>query len=723
MGSPRDLPLPGTAKIPNLGPKSGGPAMRAILCLVFVLPALILTARAQPVTAPQTSPDPYAWLEDTHGQKPLEWVKAHNAVALGQLKADPRYQRNYGTALALADAADRIAYGRLRHGHVYNFWQDAANPKGVWRRTTIAGYRTASPQWETLLDVDALAKAEGENWVYKGADCSPDAKRCLISLSRGGGDAAVIREFDIASRAFVDGGFFLAEAKGGATWLDDDTVLFVTAADGATRSGYGRIVRRWTRGTPVAASPVVYEGAVEDVLAAPETFHAKGGDLAVIARAVSFFETEYFVLAADGATWKLPVPRSLQLQGLLDGRLIFTLREAWQVPGGPKLPRGALAALALAGTDAERLGAVALLYAPGPRASVESVGVGRDRLYAAITENVIGAVHVFSPAGDGWDEKVLDLPGQGTAGIVSVNEYGSEAMFSFENYLTPPTVYFDAGDDVLHAIKALPARFDASALVTEQFEAASADGTQIPYFVTRPKNLTGPAPTLLYGYGGFEVSLTPGYSGTVGRIWLGQGGIYVVANIRGGGEFGPAWHDAALKTNRQRAFDDFAAVAADLVRRGLTTPKQLGIMGGSNGGLLVSTVMVQRPELLGAVVCQVPLIDMIAYTHIGAGASWVGEYGDPANADERAAILSYSPYQNVKADGKYPPVFFITATSDDRVSPVHARKMAAKMLEQGHEVLFYENTDGGHAAAADHRQQAEMTALSFVYLADKLGVK
>jgi prolyl oligopeptidase len=336
---------------------------------------------------------------------------------------------------------------------------------------------------------------------------------------------------------------------------------------------------------------------------------------------------------------------------------------------------------------------------------------------------VIGAVHVFSPAGDGWDERVLDLPGQGTAGIVSVNEDGPEAMFSFENYLTPPTVYFEAGDDRLRAIKSLPARFDASGLVTEQFEAASADGTQIPYFVTRPKDLNGPAPTLLYGYGGFEVSLTPSYSGAIGRIWLAGGGIYVVANIRGGGEFGPAWHDAALKKNRQRAFDDFAAVAADLQRRGLTTAKQLGIMGGSNGGLLVSTVMVQHPELLGAVVCQVPLIDMIAYTHIGAGASWVGEYGDPADPQERAAILAYSPYQNVRRDVKYPPVFFITATSDDRVSPVHARKMAAKMEEQGHDVLFYENTDGGHAAAADHRQQAEMTALSFVYLAQRLGMK
>jgi prolyl oligopeptidase len=724
MALPSDLPLPAGAKIPNLGRKSGRPAMRAILCRAFVLPGPNLTPLAGTCAVTDQIPaDPYAWLEDVHGVRPLQWVAAQNRQSLDRLKADPRYSRNFDTALALMDAADRIPYGRLRHGHVYNFWQDAANPKGLWRRTAIADYRTAAPRWEVLLDVDALARAEGENWVYKGADCAPGEERCLISLSRGGGDAVVVREFDLRARDFVIGGFALAEAKSTGTYLDDDTVLFATAADAATQSGYGRIVRMWKRGTPLAGARTLYEGQVTDVLVAPETFPTPDGNLAVIARAVSFFETDYFMLGAGQAVWKLPVPRALQLQGVVDGRLIFTLREDWQVPGGPALGRGALAALALEGTDAAHTGDVTLLYAPGPRASVESVGVGRTRIYAAITENVIGAVHVFTPRSGGWDRNLLDLPGQGTAGIVTVNPYGPEAMIGFENYLTPPTVYFADGDTVLTPVKSLPARFDASGLVTEQFEAVSADGTPIPYFVTRPGNLPGPAPTLLYGYGGFEVSLTPSYGASVGREWLARGGIYVVANIRGGGEFGPAWHDAALKTHRQRAFDDFAAVAADLSRRGLTTPGQLGIMGGSNGGLLVSTVMVQHPELIGAVVCQVPLIDMLAFSRIGAGASWVGEYGDPADPRERAYLLSYSPYQNVKPDVSYPPVFFVTATSDDRVSPVHARKMAARMQEQGHEVLFYENTDGGHAAAADHRQRAEMFALSFVYLAQKLGLK
>ena len=409
------------------------------------------------------------------------------------------------------------------------------------------------------------------------------------------------------------------------------------------------------------------------------------------------------------------MPLSADVKAMIDGALIAVLRQDYE-KDGTKFPKGALVAF----RDGQR---PQVIFAPNPRQSVESVAAGRDKLYAAITNNVTGAVHAFTSNGKGWSDKVLALPGAGSADIVSTNDDGPEAMFSFQNYLTPTTLYFDAGNDAPLAIKSLPARFDASGMVTEQFEAASKDGTKIPYFVTRPRNLAGPAPAVLYGYGGFEISLTPSYSANFGRLWLTHGGIYVVANIRGGGEFGPGWHNAALKTQRQRAYDDFAAVAEDLQRRGLTTPKQLGILGGSNGGLLVSTVMVQRPDLLGAVVCQVPLIDMIAYTHIGAGASWVGEYGDPAIPAERDYILTYSPYQNVKKGVKYPPVFFVTATSDDRVTPVHARKMAARMMEQGHEVWFYENTDGGHSAAADHRQAAEMWALSFVYLAEKLGLK
>jgi prolyl oligopeptidase len=687
--------------------------MRAKLFALLIGSVLATGALAVPQN--QSGPnDPYAWLEDVHGEKQLTWVKEQNAASLGPLKSDPNYQKNYDSILEVLDATDRIPMGSLSHGFVYNFWQDAKNPKGLWRRTTIADYQNALPQWEMLLDVDALARSEKENWVFKGAECSPGETRCLIKLSRGGGDAVVIREYDLKVKSLASDGFAMPEAKTDASYLDDDTVLFATAKDGETTSGYARIVKQWRRGTPISAATVLYQGETGDVASSPATFHTKQGNTGLVIRAVSFFESDYFALE-NGAVKKLPLPRSADMKAFFDGAWIATLRQPYD-SDGVSLPKGALVAF---GGGAKPQ----VIFAPGPRQSIESVGTGRDKIFAVITDNVIGAVHVFTPSNGGWQDKVLALPGQGSADIVAANDYGPEAMFSFQNYLTPTTLYFDGGNDQPRPIKSLPARFDASGLITEQFQATSKDGTKIPYFVTRPKSLKGPAPTILYGYGGFEVSLTPSYSANFGRLWLTHGGIYVVANIRGGGEFGPAWHDAALKTKRQHAYDDFEAVAEDLARRGLTTPAQLGIMGGSNGGLLVSTVMVQRPELFGAVVCQVPLIDMIAYSHIGAGASWIGEYGDPAIPAERDYILTYSPYQNVKKERHYPPVFFVTATSDDRVTPVHARKMAARMMEQGHQVLFYENTDGGHAAAADHRQAAEMWGLSFVYLAEKLGLK
>ena len=681
--------------------------MRTRLSLFALLLGCVLASGAYAVD------DPYVWLEEVHGAKSLAWAKKQNAKSLGPLKADPRYRKNYDSVLEVLDATDRIPMGALRGRNVYNFWQDAKNPKGIWRRTSIASYQTASHDWQVLLDIDALARSESENWVFKGSSCAPGEARCLVRLSRGGGDAVVVREYDLATMKLMEDGFSLPEAKVDLEYVDGDTILFGTAKDGETASGYARTVKLWKRGTPIAAAPLVYEGIKEDVLVAPMVFHTKEGSFPFAIRAVSFFESEYFAVEG-GKARKLDMPLSADVKAMIDGALIAVLRKDY-VKDGEKFAKGALVAF----RDGQRSQTI---FAPNARQSIEVVGAGRDKLYAAITSNVTGAVHVFTNNGKGWSYKVLALPANGTANIVSTNDDGPEVMFSFQNYLTPTTLYFDAGNDAPKPIKSLPARFDASGMVTEHFEATSKDGTKIPYFVTRPKNLSGPAPTVLYGYGGFEISLTPSYSANFGRLWLSHGGIYAVANIRGGGEFGPAWHDAALKTNRQRAYDDFAAVAEDLQHRGLTTPKQLGILGGSNGGLLVSTLMVQRPDLFGAVVCQVPLIDMIAYTHIGAGASWVGEYGDPAIPAERDYILTYSPFQNVKKGVKYPPVFFVTATSDDRVTPVHARKMAARMIEQGHEVWFYENTDGGHSAAADHRQAAEMWGLSFVYLAEKLGL-
>jgi prolyl oligopeptidase len=667
--------------------------------------------------------DPYLWLEDVHGEKPLAWVKEQNARALGLLKADPDYAPDYDTLLAFMDATDRIPYGALRDRYVFNFWQDARNPKGLWRRTTIADYANASPAWETLLDIDRLSADEHESWVFKGAACAPSSTRCLISLSRGGGDATVVREFDVASKTFVADGFHLPEAKSDVAFVDEDTVLFGTdfGEGSLTTSGYPRIVKLWRRGEAIADAKIVLEGKSEDVAVSPGVLRRPEGSIPIIVRAPSFFETEYHLQGAGGAWAKLPVPLSAVLQGLTQGQLVFTLREDWQKSGGTHLPKGALIAFALADAAHPR---IAVLYVQGARASIEEVATGRDAVYAAIFENVVGSIRAFRfDATKGtWSGTTLDLPPAGSTHIVSTNDDGPEAQFRFESFLVPNTLYADDGSDHLKAIKAAPTRFDADGLVTEQHEAVSTDGETIPYFVVRKAVSSGPQPTILYGYGGFEISQTPRYWESVGKIWLARGGALAVANIRGGGEFGPAWHDAALKENRQKSFDDFAAVAADLSRRGITTPKQLGIMGGSNGGLLVSAVMVQHPELLGAVVCQVPLIDMIRYTQLGAGASWIGEYGDPADPAMRAVIEKYSPYHNVKAGVKYPPVLFVTATSDDRVTPVHARKMAAKMLEQGHDALLFENMEGGHAAAADHRQAAEMWALTFVYLKRVLGL-
>jgi prolyl oligopeptidase len=660
--------------------------------------------------------DPYLWLEEVHGAKAVEWVKAQNAKSTAALEADPDYQRDYEAILQVLDATDRIPFGGLDHDSVFNFWQDAQHPKGIWRHTSVADYGNAAPAWQLLIDVDALARDEHENWVWKGAECSPSLKRCLVQLSRGGGDAVVVREFDLKSRAFLAEGFALTEAKSSITYLDEDTVLVGTdfGAGSMTTSGYPRTIRLWKRGGALTAARTVYEGKDSDVASQGVVLHSPGGALPLVQRAIGFFSTEYYALAADGSTTLLPLPQGADLKGALGERLLFTLRDDWQPPQGTLIPKGSLVAF-------ERTGGVSVLFTPDAHSAIDEVSAGRDAVYASIYHDVTGSVHVFRPRTDGtWSDSALALPRGGSTHIVSTNDFGPEAFFRFESFTTPTTLYADAGDGHPVALKSLPARFDASGLTMEQFFATSRDGTRVPYFVTRPKDQQAPAPTVLYGYGGFEISLTPSYSANFGMLWLARGGVYVVANIRGGGEYGPGWHQAALLENRQKAYDDFQAVAADLVGRNITTARQLGIMGGSNGGLLVSANMVQRPELFGAVVCQVPLIDMIRYTHIGAGASWEAEYGDPARAADRKWLLRYSPYQNVRAGHHYPPVFFVTATSDDRVTPVHARKMAARMEAQGHEVLFYENTDGGHAAAADHKQAAQMWSLSFVYLKQRL---
>ncbi len=668
--------------------------------------------------------DEWTWLEEIHSQRALDWVREQNARTLGALTGLPRYRDHYARALALLDAPDRIALADLEGGQAYNLWQDQDHPRGLWRRTGTTEYAQASPSWQVLLDVDVLAIREKENWLFKAATLAPAQKRALLSLSRGGSDSVVVREFELDARVFLEAGFNLPEAKSAVAYLDDNTVLFASdcGQGSLTRSGYPRIVKLWRRGLDPDHSPIVFAGTEEDVLVAPLVFHAVRSTVAMIVRATSFFENEYHLIDADLATHKLPLPASAELEELFRDWLIVRLREDWQ-RGRTLYPQGALIAVRLTPQHPSvPLGESMLLDTPGPRAAVVEVRASGDALYVSRLENVQGQILRLDCAHNGWRSAPLPLPDGGSLRIVSADRLGPDVQVLFESYLVPPTLYGHDGQGAPQPLKSLPARFDATHLVTEQCEARSADGTMVPYFVTHARTQTAPSPTILYGYGGFEVALLPTYSSLAGTLWLSEGGNYVVANIRGGGEFGPAWHDAARKANRQRAFDDFAAVAEDLVTRGFCRADQLGVMGGSNGGLLVATLMTQRPELIGAVVCQVPLTDMLAYMRIGAGASWEDEYGNPADPQLRPIIAGYSPYQNVYGDVRYPPLFLLTATTDDRVTPVHARKLAARMQAQGHHVWFYENTDGGHSGAADHRQAAEMWALSYIWLKQQLGL-
>lgn len=672
--------------------------------------------------------DPFLWLEDIHGETALNWVKQQNAATLEKLKSDADYAGNYNSLLQTLDADDRLPIGQLHGNIVLNFWQDGAHVRGIWRQTTVTSYESPSPKWETLLDLDRLSAEEGKNWVFKGAICSGDLSRCLLKLSPEGGDTVVLREFAPAEKGFLDHGFSLGEAKAEAAYIDADTILFSTdfGPGTLTKAGYPRIVKLWHRGEAVSDAKQVFQAEPDDVIASPHVLHSPFGSAALVSRGVSYFETEYFYINPDGQNVRIPLPLSAELQGVMhagaaDAQLIATLRNDWVPQGQSKIPQGSLIAFPLNAFLATReLPRVTALYTPGERSAIQHIAIGRDAVYAAISQNVTGSVRAFSQDSSGdWHDIDAGLPKGGSAGIVSTNDFGPEAYYAFQDFLTPTTLYADHSGRIA-AFKSAPARFDSSPYTSAQYETVSADGTSIPYFVVRAKNAAGPAPMILYGYGGFEISETPSYWASMGRLWLPKGGAFAIANIRGGGEFGPAWHQAALKQNRQKAYDDFIAIAEDMIKRGLTTPRQLGIMGGSNGGLLVGAVMVQRPDLLGAVVCQVPLLDMVRYTKFGAGASWIAEYGDPDKPEERAAILRYSPYQNLRAGVKYPPTLFDTATSDDRVTPIHARKMAAKMESLGQDVLFYENTEGGHAAAADHAHEAEMWALTFIFLRQKL---
>ena len=707
--------------------------IQSLVRLRAVLAALVLAACAtqQPVAppaetpapAPQAATDPYLWLEDVDGARAMDWVRAENARSLPVLENDRRYAGLFQSAMTIAQSRDRLPLGNVRDGFVYNFWQDETHVRGIWRRAPIASYASGRPRWETLLDVDALAASEHANWVWKDSDCAPSGDHCMVSLSNGGLDASTWREYDIRAKAFVADGFVVPEAKSRIGWFDNNTLLIATdwGPGTMTPSGYPFVLKSWRRGTPLASAHELMRGQQSDVNVSLSTLDDINGDhIAIANQTVTFFETIYHLVGANGVQ-RLTLPLKVNIRALHKGKLILTIEQAWQV-GGQSYPAGALIAIEMA-TATQASPRIEVLYAPGPRESIEEVADTHDALLVAGFDNVRGRLRRIAFNGHAWSTTQIALPQTGVVSLHGAAASDSAAFVTYEDFLTPTTLYaLDRRATRARSIRALPAQFDASPYVTEQFEATSRDGTRVPYFVVHRRDmaLNGENPTLLYAYGGFQLSTTPTYSGVTGKLWLEQGGVYVSANIRGGGEFGPGWHEAGLKTHRQLIYDDFYAVEADLVARHITSPRRLGISGRSNGGLLMGVMLNQHPEMVHAAIVGSPLLDMLRYDQLLAGASWVAEYGSPSVPEERAWLEQMSPYQNLQRREHYPLVFIYTSTKDDRVHPGHARKYAAKLEELGMPFLYYENTDGGHAATANLREVARRRALEFTYLSQQL---
>jgi prolyl oligopeptidase len=673
--------------------------------------------------------DKYLWLEDVSGERSMAWVKAENARTAKVLESDPRFGGLRSSALEALESPDRLAMPELVKGDVYNTWQDAEHVRGILRRTTLADYLTAKPHWQTVLDYDALAKQDNESWVQKGLQCLyPGDRLCLVGLSAGGEDAVTLREFDLKSGTFVEGGFVLPKSKQDVSWVDRDTLLVARdwGAGTMTQSGYPFVVKRWKRGQPLDQAQEVYRGKETDESADSLALDDDYGHHATLLyRNVNFFETEYSLWVSDGVK-RIGLPGKSNVEGLLNGQVIVSLNEDWKPEGQSRtFIQGAVVSLDLESLKRDPLHLKpTVVFAPSGVEFAQQVSLTKNHLLLTTLENVQGRAYVYSRGSHGeWTGKKLDLPDNLTISVATADASDEHFFLSLTGFLTPSSLWYgQAGANTLQEAKTLPPQFDGSRDVVEQLQAVSKDGTKVPYFVVHPKGMKydGSNPTLLTAYGGFQVSETPRYSPIIGRLWLERGGVYVLANIRGGGEFGPAWHEAGLKTHRQRIYDDFAAVGQDLVTRKITSPRRLGIMGGSNGGLLMGVEMTQHPEMWHAIVIQVPLLDMLRYEHIAAGASWVGEYGTVAVPEERNFLASISPYEQLKPDGKYPEPLIFTTTKDDRVGPVHARKFAAKMEEFHEPFLYDEIIEGGHAAGADLKQQARTWAIMGTYLSQKL---
>jgi prolyl oligopeptidase len=712
-------------------------AVAAALATAASTPMAQAPAASKLSATAQAADDPNLWLEDVLGDKALAWVRERNAQSREQIEAWPQFRQTRDQLRAILDSKDQIPGVTRRGDWLWNFWRDDRNPRGLWRRTTLDEYRKPHPAWDVVIDLDTLARQENENWVWHGSAClAPKYERCLVMLSRGGSDAQVVREYDVASRAFVADGFVLPEAKSSVDWADENTVYVATdfGPGSLTDSGYPRVVKRWSRGTPLASATTVFEGEHTDVASGVHVDDTPGFERTTFSRSLDFYTSRVWLLDRLDPTGKAPrltaidKPADANLAFWRD-RVVIELRSDWTL-GDTTWPRGSL----LVGDAAAYLRGdrhLQALFTPTATRSLAGYGSTKTKVILNVLDNVTGRIEEVTPTATGWQHRAVQAPALGTLSTAELYDphakddpLAEAYLLSYTDFVTPDSLYLaHAGSDQRELLKSRPHFFDEKGMRVEQKFATSRDGTKVPYFVIWPKGAKadGSNPTLLYGYGGFEISLTPAYSGGIGKAWYEHGGVWVYANIRGGGEYGPGWHQAAVREHKQRSYDDFIAVAEDLIATKVTSPRHLGIEGGSNGGLLVGAVTMQRPDLFNAVSCQVPLLDMRRYNKLLAGASWMAEYGNPDIPAEWDWIAQYSPYQNVRRDARYPTIFFTTSTRDDRVHPGHARKMAARMIEQGHDVLYYENIEGGHGGAADNEQRADVQALQFAFLWQKLG--
>lgn len=706
---------------------------------LFLLLNIGCGSRVRPniTTATSTPQDPYLWLEDSKSSQTQKWIREHNAKTAGQIEADPLFKELADKIRKIMGSTDRIPMPTLASNSIRNFWDDPQHVRGLWRQTTPEEYQKPHPQWTTILDIDALNKQEGKSWVFRGAICLPPLyDRCLLRLSDGGKDETTTREFIVSEKKFVPDGFILEAAKSKIDWVDENTVVLSTnfGADSLTASGYARIVKVWKRGTPLSAAKTIFEGRKEDVSSSAFHIFRPEGSALFIDQGETFFENSIFLVDPKSlTTTRLPFPKTAEFLGLFKGQILYRLKQDWDRQG-KILKASTIVSLPLESVQADPNTAapIDIVYSLDSQSAFDSMSFTKDFAILNVLRNVRSELLQVEHTPKGWKTKPLALPRDGNLWIAALDPFDPQnrVYAGYETFLKPSSLYLGAlgtaAQTKWRVTKKLPDQFDSRNLVTEQFHAISKDGTKIPYFFVHPKSMVfnGKLPTLMTAYGGFEISYTPEYMGPLGKVWLEAAhGGYVVANIRGGGEFGPEWHKAAIKEKRQTAYDDFAAVTADLFRRKITSPAKLGIMGGSNGGLLMGAAMTQNPHSYGAIVCAAPLLDMLRYTLLPPGASWIGEYGDPINPADpemRAAIAKYSPYQNLKSDVKYPKIFFYTSTADDRVHPGHARKMAAQMENMHNDILYFENTEGGHSGSADLEQRIKKLTLKVVYLYQQL---